>query len=738
MSTGNRQRPAPEPNPRKGASGRWSSFVLIGFLSAIAIVQTRQAAPQRATGTLTEGVTAVLVDVVVRDRRGQPVRDLSEADFQVLEDGVAQKLGSFTAIMEGQAPSAKPEAPPKAAAAPGVGTPAPADTSPVVTALVFDRLSPEALRLSVEAARGHLSSKETLDSYVGIFGIDLALAPYAPFTKNARVLRQALERVSTRGSASFNSPEQQQQKANADQQAAIASQQAAAGVAAAGPGGSGSGAAQGDVLLAQMTSNMIAGFQAMERDQQGYGTTNGLLAIITSMARLPGRKSLVLFSEGLAIPPAVQRNFVGVTDAANRANVSIYAMDAKGLRAESEQAKIRDQVNRTAGAGGGILAGATGNTPLSKSLENNEDVLRQDPRTGLGTLAQDTGGQFFDSTNNLRQGFERIEDDLRNYYLLGYTPSNSSYDGRFRTIEVKVNRPGLTVAARKGYFAVRDSGGTPINAWEAPALGALEQKPVPNAFPFRAAALLFPERERPGLVPLVVELKTAPITFVTAPDGQNYTSDFTILVRFLDAQNRVVRKVSQHYEIRGPVGELPRARASEVIFYREPELAPGLYTMESVVYDAPSGKSSVRFSTVEVPRLEPSGLRVSSLVVVKRGDTVPEKERRTDNPLLVNGIALSPNLGDAVSKSAKDVGFYFSIYPAAGGAGPNVTIQLVQNGVAVAQLPMPVPDADASGRIQQLGRLPLAQLAAGNYELRAVVKQGDAQVTRSAQLRVAD
>ena len=81
----------------------------------------------------------------------------------------------------------------------------------------------------------------------------------------------------------------------------------------------------------------------MERDQQGYATTNGLFAIIGTLGRIPGRKSLVLFSEGIAIPPAVQRLFLGVIDAANRANVSIYTMDAAGLRAESEQAETRDR-----------------------------------------------------------------------------------------------------------------------------------------------------------------------------------------------------------------------------------------------------------------------------------------------------------------------------------------------------------------------------------------------------------
>jgi VWFA-related protein len=716
-------------------SWQWRRALALAVLAFAAVPDAQQPSPQRAPGTLTEGVTAVLVDAVVRDRRGQPVRDLTETDFQILEDGVPQKLGSFTPVMDQgkAAPAADPGVTAKPAAAAGS-----IDKGPVVTALVFDRLSPEARTLAVQAAQSYLGSKDEIDQYFGIFGVDLALAPYAPFTRNVRVLRQALERVSARASASFNSPEQQQQKANADQQAAAAGQQAAAAIAAAGPGGSAGASAKGDALLAQMASDMISDFHAMERDQQGYGTTNGLLAIIKSMAKLPGRKSLVLFSEGLAIPPAVHRHFTGVIDAANRANVSIYAMDAKGLRPESEQAKIRDEVNRAAGAGGGILAGAAGNNPLSKSLETNEDVLRQDPRYGLGTLAQDTGGLLFDSSNNLRQWFDRIENDLRNYYMLGYTPSNEAYDGRFRTIEVKVNRPGVTVAARKGYFAVRDPGGASIDAWEAPALGALEQKPVPNAFPFRAAALLFPERERPGLVPVVVELKTAPITFATAADGQSYSSDFTILVRFLDAQNRVVRKVSQHYEVRGPLTELARAKAGEVIFYREPELPPGVYAMESVVHDAPSGKSSVRFSTLEVPRSETAGLRLSSLVLVKRGDPVPEKERRADNPLLVNGIALAPNLGDAVSKSARELGFYFAIYPARQGPGPSVTIQLVQNGTVAVQLPMPVPDADRSGRIQQLGRLPLADLAAGSYELRAIVKQGTEQVTRSAQLRIVE
>ena len=577
---------------------------------ALAIVtgDAQQPAPQRAAGVLKEGVTAVLVDVVVRDRRGQPVRDLTAADFDVLEDGVAQTIGSFTSILEGTGTGGLATPAPAAPAAPAVAEVQRTyqNAGPGVIALVFDRLTPEARRLAVQAAQGYLGAKEEAADYIGIFGIDLSMAAYAPFTRNTYTLRQSLTQLGSRASAGFNSPEQQQQKANADQQAAMAGAAAAGAQAAGGPGAAAAvGGAPGEAQLAQMQSNMIRDFQIMERDQQGYATTNGLFAIISTLGRIPGRKSLVLFSEGIAVPTAVHRLFLGVIDAANRANVSIYTMDAAGLRAESDLAMTRDRVNAAAGFGAttGYSADAAGG-PYTRGLEGNEESLRRDPRFGLGTLAQDTGGLLFNNTNNLRQGFERVESDLRNYYLVGYTPSNDKFDGRFRAIEVKVKRPGLTVAARKGYFAVRDPGGVPVNTWEAPALGALEQKPVPNAFPVRAAALLFPERGRPGLVPVVVDLKTAPLTFLATDDGKTYSSDFTVLVRFLDGQNQVARKVSEHYEVRGPIAQIERAKQGEVIFYRESELPAGLYTMETVVYDAPSGKSSVRFSTVEVPKSE--------------------------------------------------------------------------------------------------------------------------------------
>jgi VWFA-related protein len=683
----------------------------------------------------------VLVDVVVRDRRGQPVRDLSETDFELLEDGVPQTIGSFARSFElpsGKTPAAPGSATPSSAG--GAIAPFPA-SGPGVTALVFDRLNPEARRIAAQAARSYLGNKEESPDFVGVFGIDLSLASYSPFTRNAVVLRKALDSMVSGATVGFTSPERQQALANAEQAAAAAGQAADSAIASAGgPGGGAAvGGAPGAALLAGMAAAMQRDFQLMERDQQGYASTNGLFAIINTLGRIPGRKSLVLFSQGIAVPDAVQRLFLGVIDAANRANVSVYTMDAVGLRAESEQAKIRDAVNQAGAVG--INSGYSsegGGSPLTNLLENNEASLRGDPANTLGELAKSTGGLFFNNTNNLRQGFERIESDLRNYYLLGYTPANNTFDGRFRNIEVRVRRSDVTIAARKGYFAVRDPGGVPVNAWEAPALGALEQKPVPNAFLVRAGAMLFPERGRPGLIPAVVELRTAPLTFQPAPGGKTYTSDVTVLVRFVDDRNRVVRKVSQHYEVTGPIDQIDGARKGEILFYRESELPAGLYTMETVVHDALAGKSSVRFSTVEVANYPESTLRVSSLVQIKRSEKVPEKERPSGSPLLVKDVVLYPNLGEPVSKSAKEIGFYFAVYPAQGGAYPEATIELMHNGKLVAQLPMPLARVDASGRIQQVGRLPIDQLPPATYELRAIVKQGTQTALRTTMLQIVD
>jgi hypothetical protein len=187
---------------------------------------------------------------------------------------------------------------------------------------------------------------------------------------------------------------------------------------------------------------------------------------------------------------------------------------------------------------------------------------------------------------------------------------------------------------------------------------------------------------------------------------------------------------------------MERARLGEVLFYREPELEPGVYTLEAVAYDALSQKASVRLATVDQPKVDADALRLSSLVIVRRGEKVPESQRIPDSPLYVGDTLLYPNLGEPLVKGTdKELGFYLVVYPASGGsappAGPSATLELLQNGQPLARLPLQLAPAQPDGRIQQVSRIPIEALPAGTYELRIAVQQAGRTEVRSATFRMA-
>jgi VWFA-related protein len=690
--------------------------------------------PARATEEEATQVTAIVVDVVVRDRQGKPVTGLTSADFEIQEDGVLQEIGSFTPVNRAGPPmltrADAPAAPP-APAAPS----APAPVAPEVIALVFDRLSGEARALAHKAALNYIGDGKVATNVVSVFGVDLALTLYQPFTRDGDLLRKGIEAAGQQASSQYgNTREQQRAGAEMAARAAAATQ----GIGSGGPGQQAPNA--GAIVEAQfagMQARTLETFEALERDQQGYATSNSLMAIVSAMASLPGRKSVVFFSEGLSIPPNVQAQFLSVIAAANRANVSIYPMDAAGLRTVSPLKETTQGVNAGSqrNLGRNPTIDPTGR-PMMMDLEDNEALLRADPHSGLGTLADQTGGFLIANTNDLRGGFATIETDMRNYYVLTYTPSNTRLDGRFRSIDVKVRQPDVRVRARKGYYAVRAPVGAPVLGYEAPALAVLEQTPVPNAFPARALALRFPEAARPGLVPVLVNVPTAGVTFRPA-DEKTYSSDFLVLVRFRDEAGQTIEKMSQRYQLQGPIAEMSRASQGEVLFYREPVLGSGVYSMEAVVYDALSRKATVRVATVEIPAVDPAALRLSSVMAIKRSEKVPESERVPGSPLYVGDQLLYPNMGEPLSKaSAKELGFYFVVYPSANGGDVSATLELRGNGQQLARAPLTLAKPDATGRITQVSRIPVEALAPGTYELLVSVEQGLHRASRTLSFRV--
>jgi len=352
-------------------------------------------------------------------------------------------------------------------------------------------------------------------------------------------------------------------------------------------------------------------------------------------------------------------------------------------------------------------------------------------------LSEDTGGFLVHDTNDLRKAFQRIDEDQRFHYLLTYSPKNQKFDGTFRTITVKVARPGTQVFARKGYRAMRFAPTLPVLDYEAPALAALDAARLSNGFPYQTAFLNFPEPMRPGLSPLLVRLKTDVLTYDQDPAKNSYDAQATVVVRVRDNEGRVVHKMSQQYQLTGRLNEMASAKQGEILFFRTPELPPGLYTVESVVFDAIGGRSSTRVSTLEVP-VRTRRLQMSSVVCVNRVERVTAEAKDRANPLYVDDMLLYPNGGEPFSRaSQKELTFFYTIYPGATEAPLTANVELQRNGHVLVKLPVELAKPDAQGRIQQVGRLPLAPLAPGTYQLHVVVGDGGSTLERTAYFQVA-
>jgi VWFA-related protein len=742
-------------------------MALAGFSPARPLAQVApQSAPPQEKPAYESGATAVLVDVVVRDKRGVPVTDLDAADFEIREDGVRQQLGSFTRVSRGagiainvgrrQPDTLTLVTPPESAA--GGGAAAEKDDAiPAVTALVFDALSPEAVGLCQKAALSYLPLSGSMRAEVGVFATEPTVHALQMYTDNPALVRRAMQRIQP---TSTVAKETQQERIDTLNERRDQLEEFAATTESnrAAPGGAGQQGTSGNVGQLEMERRfvraqlqMAQAFDTLDRDHRGYGTTSALFAVVQSLVLMPGRKTVVFFSEGLPASPALQTQLQTVIEAANRSNVSVYAVDATGLRAVSESHNVRKAIEQTGKERIRQLStyDTVADEPLTRMVERNEDLLKFDSQSGLARLSQDTGGILVRDTNDLHSAFRRIDEDMRFHYLLTYAPSNQAFDGKYREIAVKVARSGVEVFARKGYRALRTLPAAPVLDFEAPALAALDAPKLPNAFPFTTGVFSFPEPGHPGLSPLVVRLTTDQLTYERDTGKDIYSGEADIVVRFKNAAGDVVHKVSQQYHLTGKLRELASARQGEILFYRQPDLAPGLYTVETIVYDLFGSRASAKVSTLEIARPNVDQARLSSVLLVGKAERMKPAEAAASagahadvqpRPLFLGDLVLYPNAGDPLSRAQDhELTFYYTVYPRKAADKPVAVaaeLNLRHNGQTIARIPVSLGAADAQGRIQQLSRLPLTSLADGLYQLSIVIHDGARSVERSTFFRV--
>ena len=661
----------------------------------------------------------VIVDVVVRDKKGKLVPGLTARDFTILEDGVPQTI---TAVQE-----IKGSLTPGAGAKAGNSQNGPADATKRVQliSLVFDRLAIDSRRLARQAANDLIKADLSPEVYIAVFASDLHLKIIQPFTNDRILLKQAIEKVAG-GSAMTNYAD-----ANAAIKLAIDSSKGGEGAAAAAAAGSqGSGVDGGGMAqdsMNRMMNDMLEFAETSLQEQQGRSSIFSLWAIVKEQSRLPGRKTVLFFSEGLQVPTSLVAQFHSMISSANRANVSVYAIDARGLSTAEDSAASQALLNASLAVSQRQYRSVE-NTAVTR-VEANQfdramDSIRSNPQVNLQELAESTGGFLIANMNDFRKPLQRLTEDLGSYYEVIYRPQNTSLDGTFRAIATRLNRNDVTIQSRNGYFALPSLKGTNVLPYEVPLLNALNTTPVPRGLDFRAAVLLGRTNKDGYQSSIVFEMPMKDMTFRLLENEASYRTHVSFLALVKDTQGQVVAKISRDLPINQPKEKLEAFRNGRVIFARTLFLPPGRYTIESAAADLEAKKYAARKTSLIVPNAKPDSLAMSNIALVRRLDDAPANPDIED-PFIVGKKRVIPTLQDNVPAGGNNaLSFFFTLYPSAAEDKTTATIEFLSDEKSLGVFPVDLPQPQANGSIPYIATVPLAEFKPALYEVRVRALQG--------------
>lgn len=700
--------------------------------SAFALFSNAQETPANPDGrpaAIRTNTQEVLLDVVVRDKKGHLVKDLSSKDFEVTDDGEPQKIRSFRLMTASEADAAAAASPRPADSGKSSGTLDPLRQIRIVT-LVFDRLGPDARNNARLAVNDLLKSESGPNLFFAVFSIDQRLSILQQYTTDKERIRKAVLKVTSSASSLYKSESDQIE----GELQTVAAQQASASVAAPSGGPPNSGSLV-SAALAQLTLNTLQFSQTLDRTLQGRSTLFALKSLISQEYRLPGRKTLLFFSEGLNIPPEYKEEFEGLISNANRANVSVYGIDARGLVTSSQNSLGGSLL--TEASSGSRSQQQTRSGPVTRdqvtSIDRSDEAIRSNSQNSLAEISDKTGGFMIANTNDLRSNIKRVTEDMDTHYELAYSPDIRNFDGHFRKIAVHLSRPELRVQSRGGYYALPFLQGQSLLPYELPMLNALGAAPYPRDIPFRSSGLHFQTStgEPQGVV--VIDVPLEGIEFAKDEANHVYQTHFSVLAIFKDSQGAVVRKFSQDIPRQGPLDKLDAFKMGHFIYSQHALLPPGRYTLETAVVDRKTGKVGSKKASALIPAASQM-LALSSLVRVRSISPEPAETDFGTDPFQFATGKVTPALDDVAKGGAGEaLSYFFTVYsPFGSKVVPDLAIDFLQDGKVVGRGNPKLPQPDSAGVIPYVATTPLDSFKAGQYEMRVTVTLNGKAVTERA------
>lgn len=684
--------------------------------------ESKQPALKGATGY------TVLVDAVVTDGKNRVVTDLAADDFVILEDGVEQAIDIF----QFREPEPGAEAKTQAAAASdsqGAALPAAAREGGqiglrrnlIVFLLDYATTEYTNQKLVQEACEKYIKGNLKPNDYAAVFALGSSFHFLQDFTNNRDLLLAALTGREVSGNA-LAAKTSNPSPAGVDTADSQVEPITASGSAAAGAAAQAAGSSQADLMLAQRIQQLYYTMSSYLGKREAQAVLSAIQAIANGVEHIEGRKTLLLFSQGFVVNGDIERELQRTISSANRANLAIYGMDSEGLatRALSSSLRPSGELSSISASTGRDRIKATG----GESLFDRARQVGSDVRdSALRYIAAATGGFTIRNTNDLHLSLERVDQDIRSYYLLGYRPAHIEYDGEFRKIEVRVKKKGLSVRARSGYLAV-PPGLEILSAEEYRLLRDVETGKVEGGIPVYFRIDRFSPGAEARKLALTLEIPGDAIEFkATEENGETkQQAQLSILGLARTLDGHVALRFGSPVFLSAAPPEYQALREGGVSLSNFVELEPGTYSFELIVRDLNSGRTGTTTSSLMLRPPEGETLSLSSIVLGKDVETAGDQSQGID----FQGTRILPSASRKFKPGDRLV-FFLSAYNAHkdehGSPKLRVEISISRSGSAkTAKLPAyTLTKAGESGEASTSKYIELRGFQPGTYLLSAVV-----------------
>lgn len=571
-----------------------------------------------------------IVNIAVRDKSGNIIPNLKKEDFIILEDDKPQTISVFEFQQLGgdTLPAISPAGELRTRVERVTPTESSAPAKPQtrdrrLIALFFDLTSmqPAEQVRAVDAAQKFLREQMTASDLVAVLSFTTRMTVVQDFTDDRDLLLATVKK--------FRIGESAELAVDAD-----------------------TGAASDDDS---------GQFVADDTEFNIFNTDRKLAALedaAKTLARFPEKKALIYFSSGVSKTGVENQSQLRATvNAAVRANVAFYPIDARGLQA-------------SAPAGDATVASPRGSGVFSGQTQRAARTKFNDQQETLFSLAADTGGKALLDSNDLSVGITQAQKDINSYYTLGYYSTNGARDGHYRRIKVKLaSLQNAKLDYRQGYYASKTFDKFTATDKERQLQEALDSGDPVSELPVALELDYFRLDKQRVFVPISVKIPGSAIGFTKK--GGRTTADLDFLGQIRDAKGKLVTGVRDGVKVKLDDTAAATADRRAIQYDSGVTLTPGEYTLKFLARENQTGKMGSFETKFTVPDLGAStkNIKLSSVVWSNQrqalsaavGSAQNDKKSIESHPLVQEGQKLVPSI-TRVFRKGQNLYVYFEVY----------------------------------------------------------------------------